>query len=310
MQITIDRAAFDRALGIENKSFWQSRQLNALRAALGQFWLDQGSPREAASRQTLVGAIYNWKHEKPTEFERYDRVSTGAVRKLAVQAGFDDYRPTPTASVLLSGNLRVDPQRRAEAQARTLTTDLVTLFVNYAQERRNPAVLVIDLYGDDFQAQGLNMRYDGTQATVKDQIQRLLAATRVDMGGGMFEHMPVFICAKEKHKGNELVGDFKNAITSFNRDFFHSTTNSVLHRTGLVEEMRRLGVTDVFVVGFDANMCVAATIFGAGGANNIAYIPGLLDYGINVLTSRFVLASGGQALRSNDGWPYMGPCNL
>jgi hypothetical protein len=56
-------------------------------------------------------------------------------------------------------------------------------------------------------------------------------------------------------------------------------------------------------------MCVAATIFGSGHKGP-EYVPGLLDHGFNVVTSRSVLASAGRPLRTGDGWPYMGRSNV
>ena len=83
----------------------------------------------------------------------------------------------------------------------------------------------------------------------------------------------------------------------------------MLAGTRLLADMRGNNISDVFVTGFDANMCVAATIFGTG-IKGPGYTPGLLDHGFNLLTSRHVLASGGSALKGNDGWPYMGRCNV
>jgi hypothetical protein len=40
---------------------------------------------------------------------------------------------------------------------------LASLLVEYAASGRKVAVLVIDLYGADFDAQGRNARYDGTR---------------------------------------------------------------------------------------------------------------------------------------------------
>ena len=166
MKITITRAAFDTALHIEGKSFWLSQQLKAVQLALTNYALDRDNPAlEPAARNNLNFAIYTWKQEKPTEFEKYDTVGGGVVRKLAVQTGLDDYRPAPSASVLLRGTLRVAPTERAEPVVTPLSSDLASLLVEYAAGGHKVAVLVIDLYGADFDAQGMNARYDGTPAT-------------------------------------------------------------------------------------------------------------------------------------------------
>ena len=137
MNITITRAAFDNALRIEGKSFWLSQQLKAVQLALTNYALDRDSPGlEPTARNNLNFAIYTWKQEKPTEFEKYDTVGGGVVRKLAVQTGLDDYRPAPSASVLLHGALRVNPTGRAEPAVTPLSSDLASLLVEYAARWR------------------------------------------------------------------------------------------------------------------------------------------------------------------------------
>src|ERR1700692_1639816 len=102
MNITITRAAFDKALRVEGKSFWLSQQLKAVQLALTNYALDRDSPAlEPTARNNLNFAIYTWKQEKPTEFEKYDTVGGGVVRKLAVQTGLDDYRPGAAAAGVL-----------------------------------------------------------------------------------------------------------------------------------------------------------------------------------------------------------------
>jgi len=65
---------------------------------------------------------------------------------------------------------------------------------------------------------------------------------------------------------------------------------------------------DIFVVmGFSANHCVGASIFGGFDANR-NYKEGLLDRGYNILTSRSLLASEDDNLQAFESWPYMGPC--
>ena len=80
--------------------------------------LDKADPKkEQAARNTLMSALYDWKTKKPKEFEKYDKVSDGAVRKLSVQCGLYSYRPPPPNAVLLHGELRQAPtQRRVSAR--------------------------------------------------------------------------------------------------------------------------------------------------------------------------------------------------
>lgn len=65
-------------------------------------------------------------------------------------------------------------------------------------------------------------------------------------------------------------------------------SQNAIDRTTLLGQLQGINVDDVVVVGFDANICVRATIFGN------AHV-GLLQSGFDVITSRSVLASGGDA---------------
>jgi hypothetical protein len=88
MKITITRAAFDTALHIEGKSFWLSQQLKAVQLALTNYALDRDNPAlEPAARNNLNFAIYTWKQQKPTEFEKYDNVGG----RRGAQAGRTDW---------------------------------------------------------------------------------------------------------------------------------------------------------------------------------------------------------------------------
>jgi len=175
---------------------------------------------------------------------------------------------------------------------------------------RRVAVIIIDLYGSNFGAQGLRRTHGSGGGSVGKNIISVLMATRIGRGNAAPANVPVFICCKNvTPQDQEIVPTFRNAIGSTDKHIIQSATNSVLHNTTLRQDLVSRNATGIFVVGYDANMCVAASIFGSGGVGP-AYQRGFLDYGFNVITSRYILASGGLALRSQDGWPYMGPCNL
>ncbi|OQY07231.1 MAG: hypothetical protein B6I22_03540 [Desulfobacteraceae bacterium 4572_123] len=78
---------------------------------------------------------------------------------------------------------------------------------------------------------------------------------------------------------------------------------------GAVNLGRRVAVIIIDLYGSNFGAQGLRRTHGSGGVGP-AYQRGFLDYGFNVITSRYILASGGRALRSQDGWPYMGPCNL
>lgn len=305
LDITVTAAVFvseTKRGGVMGKLGWNSKRMDAVRDALTDYHLDPSS----AKRQTLTGAVYTWKTTDPHEFDNRDRISGGVVRKLAVQCGLDDYRPPPSPAVKFIGLRRHNPDRRRVPQVVPLNESVVTTLKANAADS---AVLVIDLYGEDLQAQGLNQRYGADNATVTQHIQDLLGATSFDGPRGKVT-VPVFVCCKNTTPVDQaLIGTFKGSIGNpVVGDPVVSATNSVLSGTGLAGRLREAGVQNVFVTGFDANMCVAVTIFGSGAVGP-TYIPGLLDEGFDVITSRFIVASGGIPLRSQDGWPYMGPCN-
>jgi|GEM_PF-5836262 len=104
-------------------------------------------------------------------------------------------------------------------------------------------------------------------------------------------------------------------------------THNSCDRTELVEAMKSTGFKYWVVFGFNANQCVAATIFGSKSSKTVkrryrkfiekigkeevqemAWCPGLLDRGFNIITSRLILASNsGSELSSREGWPDLGP---
>ncbi len=226
--------------------------------------------------------------------------------------GLDDYRPPAAQAVLIRAQARPHADRRMDwsPHVTPLARDMVNALRVAVNLGRRVAVIIIDLYGSDFQAQGLKRTHGNRNGSVGNNIKSVLKATRLQRRDAPPTDVPVFICGKTATpQSEEIVSTFGNAIGSADKTIIRSGTNSVLHNTTLRQDLMNKNVTGVFVVGFDANMCVAVSIFGSGGVGP-AYQPGLLDYGFNVITSRYILASGGRALRTQDGWPYMSSCNL
>lgn len=311
LRITVTEDAFWQHTGRSGWG-WRSNKMEVVRQALRTYHQDANPANEPANRTALTNALYLWKQRHPSEFNKRDKISGGIVRKVCVQCGLDDYRPPAAPAVLIRGQNRPHADRRRDWTPRVtpLAYDTVNALRGAVNQGRRVAVIIIDLYGNDFHAQGLKYTHGNKNASVGRNIQLLLEATRVDRRPAAPTDVPVFICCKTITPHNqEIVSQFRNAIGSGDRQIIRSNTNSVLHGTTLRQQLNNRNVTGVFVVGFDANMCVAASIFGSG-AVGAAYQPGLLDYGFNVITSRYVLASGGTALRTQDGWPYMGRCNL
>ncbi len=283
---------------------WDSAEMDNVREALVRYHAAIGAVAEARARQELIGAVYTWKQRHPNEFAKRDRVSGGLAVKLCVECGLDDYRPPPSQSVLIHGAARVLPQQRKAPRVTPLDRGLGAEMTRLAKAGSRSALVIIDLYGDDFEAQGMNLKF-GTGSTVGEHIVRLIDATRFD-DHGRPAHIPVYVCSKNTTPvGKELNGVFDSALWAA-PTLISASRNSVLTDTPLRASLVERGITHVFVTGFDANMCVAASIFGTGTVGP-GYEPGFVDYGFDVVTSRFVLASGDRPLRAQDGWPYMGP---
>lgn len=315
LRITVTEAVFSQQTrrGSSKRSLgWDSNYMEAVRLALIQYHQDPNGPLEPGNRATLLGALYEWKRNHPREFNNRDKISGGVVRKLCVQCGLDDYRPSAAQAVLIRGQNRAHPDRRIDwtPHVTPLANDTVNALQKAVILGRRVAVIIIDLYGSDFQAQGLKRTHGNKNGSVGKNIIRVLKATRVKKRVPAPTDVPVFICCKTVTPPNqEIVSVFGNAIASMDKTIIRSGTNSVLHNTTLRHELLTKNVTGLFVVGFDANMCVAVSIFGSGAVGPV-YQPGFLDYGFNVITSRYILASAGRPLRTQDGWPYMGSCNL
>jgi hypothetical protein len=274
---------------------WDSGRMKTVIAALRAYKATGGS------RKDLKDALYHWRTQKRTEFDNRDRVSGGLVTKLCVEAGFDEWRNPPSPAVKLHGALRLNPKEMVAARVSLLPHSVADELVKaVADKQRVPAVIIIDLYGDDVGAQGLNNSY-GSGKSVLQHITDVLHET---------EPVLTYICCKNTTKvGQECTTHIRGAIASGHPKTVVSTTNSVLDGSDLAVRMKLKRVTDCFVVGFDANICVAATIFGFTKyvKEGTAYGRGLLDHGFNVITSRFVVGSGAKDLETSHGWPYMGP---
>lgn len=283
---------------------WDSVEMDNVREALVRYRAAIGAVAEARARNELIDAVYTWKQRHPNEFAKRDRISGGIAVKLCVECDLDDYRPAPSQAVLFHGAVRVLPQQRQAPRVTPLDRGLAAEMTRLAKSGSRPALVIIDLYGDDFAVQGMNSKY-GNDSTVSEHIVRLINATSYD-DHGRPALIPTYVCSKNTIPvGSELNGIFNTALWAA-PILISATRNSVLTDTPLRADLTGKGITHVVVTGFDANMCVAASIFGTG-TMGAGYEPGFVDYGFDVVTSRFVLASGDRPLRAQDGWPYMGP---
>jgi len=276
------------------------------------------------ARSDLFGSCCVWYiARKLTEFLQDDQ-SDGVFRKLAVQAGCDAARCSDPPCVQFQKfvpsraktKTRIDP--KVICKSRTV---FQTLKEYKTQEQIKIAVLVIDLYGTKMAKQGLDKTLiPGDDITTNaDNIKKFLTQTA---------GLPVYICSKKRKGdeegewicsdlGKELIKPFADEIPDeAETKYIYSHTSSVLVGTfkdtedTLLDDLKSEGITDVFVTGFDANACVAATIFGSRiRSDDTREHPGLCDHGFNVITSIRVVGAGPKGLLNTiDGWPYMGEC--
>ena len=182
-------------------------------------------------------------------------------------------------------------------------------------------IIVIDLYGTELRDQGLDRRYDGGQ-TVLDNMRDLLIYA---CDHQVPKRVPVINFVMAAHT---TIAQITEVLPPWTVNRTKPTHNS-FDRTDLQELMRGAACKYWVVFGFNANQCVAATIFGsldsqkikrryfkevigAGRVEQFEYewCPGILDRGFHVITSRLILASNnGSELSAREGWPDLGPAN-
>jgi hypothetical protein len=76
--------------------------------------------------------------------------------------------------------------------------------------------------------------------------------------------------------------------------------------TSLQTDLAAAGAAVAVVMGYHANQCVNSTIFGNAGVSGLASTTGLLELGFDVITSRNVLASDGNAPLQAEYGPISG----
>lgn len=297
------------------------------------------------TREVLFLAIYDWYNKGKREFTTKDDFSDGVLRKLGIQVGkLDVLRNTdhPTTMLLHAFLPAVDHQLfRADPRLTRKDRTMTRTLQEYRLEgSRKVAIVVLDLYGENFEAQGLLHKYGTSKKTNVEHIQEFLKSKWTPKNATEKEKLltglDVYICSKMKlngspsqEEGKELVKEFDSCIPKkANKKYVYSKTSNVLVGTmrdstkTFIEDLQENGVRDVFVMGFDANLCVAASIFGSIPAH--MDIPpkkivkgqvenhGFVSYGINVITSIHFLGVGEQKgkLDSRAGWPYLGKCNV
>jgi hypothetical protein len=257
----------------------------------------------AQAETALINAWLIWSNTK--EFRKTDGKTNGLLTALGVEMNAlpNVDRESNTTAFVLHGEERVNPTRKKPPRVE-VTDQLVPAYLEGLHEKGETyAVVMIDAFGggDSQQAHGFNRKY-GTQAsTVLENIQAVLETAKehdAPIVNVTMKEDKTWKCFTD-HFSSKVVNVVKPAQPLFmgNEDYFTAT----------VKKVRDTGATTFVVVGWDANQCVAAAIFGVEPSNR-PFVPGLVDFGWNVVTSRNLLGANAVGeLESQWGWPHIGP---
>lgn len=270
----------------------------------------------------LSHAMTEWKTKNPKEFANRDKKSGGLATQLLIELGSSDLRNTTTNAFIMRGSDRVTPTTRKVPTVEKLTTSLG----EYAASAKPDTTGVVII---DAQIEGLEHRWDG-KTTVRENMVSVLASavsaglpiievwsgdTHSDKSKTIEELQDVLASAKKNSLDLKTVR--KTSNNAFERDLAIGSDGEV----ALNRLMSDTGCSEFIVMGYNANQCVAAFLFGnlgsprAGTEKDLlgvpkmlpgAYVPGALDRGFDIVSSRAVLASDGNKLDTKEGWPFIG----
>ena len=281
-----------------------SSQLKATLKALDAYH----KSKSTFSQGNLQGALVVWREQAPNEFKNRDFVSGGLCKKLAIELGLGEFRDNTIPSVRMLGDSRPHATTRHVPKTEISSLNIVDRMVDVDRTlEASPGKLglvLIDLQSER-QHIGLQEKWDGVTTVYTNIIATLEKA--VLLGLPIIE----FWVGVDKVVPGTLPEIRRILTQSKSLTSSHKPAFSCFDGTKLAGWLTDHNLTDVVVLGYDANTCVASTIFGTNSmmtAAGVKYQPGILDYGINVLSSRGILASGNAPLQAREGWPYFGNC--
>jgi hypothetical protein len=119
--------------------------------------------------------------------------------------------------------------------------------------------------------------------------------------------MPIFdVTMNVETTWKELTDEFSTTVINIVKPKQPLFMGDETYVENTLQKIRDHNVDYLVVMGWDANQCVAAAIFGVEPYTE-AYVPGLLDYGWDVVSARNLLgANEDNELESKWGWPYIG----
>ena len=261
----------------------------------------QGADKCDTQETAMINAWYIW--SLTSEFRSVDTKSNGVCKTLAVEMGAapDVDRESRTTAFVLTGKLR-EVMTAKQVPAVTVTDQTVAAYID--ARRDLGGIVVIDAFGDGASVvrNGFSRKYGNQESTVMENIISVLQVAKR-------KQMPVFdVVMGANSTWSQLSDEYtpeRYAIIKPFQPLFKGTDDYV---KATLKTIKDTGVSYLVVVGWDAHQCVAAAIFGAEQIKPQPFIPGLVDFGFDVVTSRNLLgANVAGELESKWGWPHIGP---
>jgi hypothetical protein len=236
-----------------------------------------------------------------SEFRSVDSKSNGICKKLGVEMGAirNIDRESRTTAFVLKGEERFDPKMKKPPRV-NVTNKTVPA---YMRKRDKGGVVLIDAFGggDSETANGFHRKYGNQESTVMDNIKMVLQMAKE-------LQMPIFdVVMGTNATWKTLTDDFATKVVNIvkPKQPLFGGPDKYVQDTLLV--MKEFELEYMVVMGWDANQCVAAAIFGVEPMEG-NFVPGLVDYGWDVVTARNLLgANERDELESKWGWPHIGP---
>jgi hypothetical protein len=274
--ITITHQGFLTAVERKKLHGWRSKEITEVLNLLRSY------PNPSPTFQkhiALALAVSKWREEKPEEFRKRDERSNGMCSKLAIELGDNTLRendgtvlftmqPQNKNQHLNGSDWDVLPQQAANLlrypPTVTYYNEAPTAVMAKAKfqqpEYRKLGVIMVDCDGGD-NTHGYNKKWLGQQKqTVLQYMVAVLQKAR-EM------NVPVMEFWKAQNPGEPNTNvRLKNVLGQMH--YYNVTTvrkpsgNGFVH-TGLDIWLKLNQIKTVVVMGYQANMCVAATIFGS-----------------------------------------------
>jgi len=256
-----------------------------------------GYSRDHRTVPDVIDAVRDWFENHPREFAKRDQKSNGLCTALVNELGlFGLKSPTLRESAFEVEMVSANVDSRPTTAAKYLNCGIVDFMLDeFERMKSHAAVVLIDMQSTSFGQE----RYSGgsvgeQQAAVLDAANQLkldIFEVRIvrkpsEFKYGATDHPTISSLASHFPTDERLVKLDKPYFSSF-------------QGTGFALELKNRNILATVVMGYDANTCVANTIFGkmpeteatAKGPKAIPYIPGLLERGVRVITARGILAS-------------------